>query len=271
MLTQICIKCKIEKKLVDFYKSPTCKIGVDTVCKCCKKQYANVWRKTDSAKLANKRSKVKLKTYDLWFFAKLRAKKKGLEFDITIDDITIPKLCPILGITLIKDGIKQNDNSPSIDRINNLKGYTKDNIQVISWKANNIKGIGSLEDHIKLVDYMQYPIQSKLYYDRIVAKERLSRLYYEATNRSKENKLEFNIEKSDIEIPLVCPVLNIPIKIDNKKLSLDSPTLDRIDNTKGYVKGNICVISWKANKIKSYGSLEDRKKLVEYLTSIKNQ
>ena len=267
MLYKICIKCKAIKIETEFYKSHTCKDKLDTICKCCKKEYAIKWRQTDNAKLANKKSKVKLKTYDLWYFAKLRAKRKGIVFNIKIEDIVIPEVCPILGIPLIKDGIKQNDNSPSIDRIDNLKGYTKDNIRIVSWRANNIKGIGSIDDHIKLVDYMINPLPPELYYNRDVAKERLLRLYYDATNRSKKNKLEFNIEKSDIMIPLICPALNIPIKIDNNKLSYDSPTLDRIDNSKGYVKGNICVISWKANKIKSYGSLEDHKKIIDYLTS----
>jgi hypothetical protein len=260
-MKQICVKCGIEKSEIDFYKSPTCKSGFDTICKCCKKQYAIKWRQTVNGKQVNKKSKVKLKTYDLWYFAKLRAKKKGLEFNIEITDIIIPDVCPILGIPLTKENIKQCDSSPSIDRIDNSKGYVKGNIQIISWRANNIKSNGSVDEHKKVVEFMNNPVAPSQYYDKDIAKERALRLFYESKYRAKEKGLEFNLSKEDILIPLLCPVLNIPIRIDNNKLCEDSPSLDRIDNSKGYIKGNVCVISWRANKLKSYGSIEDHKLL----------
>ena len=45
-----------------------------------------------------------------------------------------------------------------------------------------------------------------------------------------------------------------------------SPSLDRIDNTKGYIKGNVKVISWRANAIKKDATLEELKALVNYLS-----
>lgn len=261
MMKQTCVKCKIEKEEIDFYKSYTCKTGFDTVCKECKKQYAVKWRQTDNGKQANKRSKVKLKNYDLWYFAKLRAKKKGLEFNIEIIDINIPEICPILGIPLTKENNKQSDSSPSIDRIDNSKGYVKGNIQIISWRANNIKGDGSVEEHKKVVNYMCNPVASNQYYDKDIIKERALRLFYEAKYRAKKKGLEFNLSKEDILIPLFCPILNIPLRIDNNKLCKDSPSLDRIDSSKGYIKGNVYVISWRANRLKSYGSIEDHRLL----------
>lgn len=256
-MRQICVKCGIDKDEVEFYKSPTCKSGFDTICKECKKQYAIKWRQTDNGKQVNKRSKIKLKTYDLWYFAKLRAKKKGLEFNLEISDIVIPDKCPILGIPLTKENNKQDDSSPSIDRIDNLKGYVKGNIQIISWRANNIKSNGTVEEHKKVVDFMCNPVVSSQYYDKDISKERVWRLFYDSKYRAKKTGLEFNLSKEDIMIPLFCPVLNIPLRIDNNKLCEDSPSLDRIDNSKGYIKGNVCVISWRANKLKSYGSIED--------------
>jgi hypothetical protein len=44
-----------------------------------------------------------------------------------------------------------------------------------------------------------------------------------------------------------------------------SPTLDRIDNAKGYVKGNVCVISKKANTMKNNATPEEVRKLSEYV------
>jgi hypothetical protein len=71
--------------------------------------------------------------------AKTRAKLKGYEFNLVLEDIKIPQRCPIMGEVLewIPDGF--NPYAPSIDRIDSSKGYTKDNIQVISAIANRMK------------------------------------------------------------------------------------------------------------------------------------
>tara|TARA_R110002096_G_C14384408_1_gene706021 strand:+ start:442 stop:849 length:408 start_codon:yes stop_codon:yes gene_type:complete len=67
--------------------------------------------------------------------SRYRAKKKGLDHDITLDDIIIPYLCPLLKIEMIKD----TDTAPSLDRVDSTKGYVKGNVMVISRKANTIK------------------------------------------------------------------------------------------------------------------------------------
>lgn len=74
--------------------------------------------------------------------AKVRAKKKNLDFTLLVNDIAIPDVCPVLGITLNANSGRSGayQNSPSLDRTNNSKGYVKDNIQVISQAANRMKG-----------------------------------------------------------------------------------------------------------------------------------
>jgi hypothetical protein len=42
-----------------------------------------------------------------------------------------------------------------IDRIDTSKGYLKDNIKVISWRANRLKSDGTLEELEKIVNYMR--------------------------------------------------------------------------------------------------------------------
>jgi hypothetical protein len=71
----------------------------------------------------------------LYRSAKKRALQKGLEFNIELRDIHIPKKCPILKVPLICS----TRYSPSIDRIYPNKGYIKDNIAVISTLANSMK------------------------------------------------------------------------------------------------------------------------------------
>ena len=82
--------------------------------------------------------------------AKSRSKEFKREFNIAPFDITIPSHCPILGIELAtQEGSGGKINSPSLDRIDSSKGYTKDNIQVISALANRMKSNADKENLIK--------------------------------------------------------------------------------------------------------------------------
>lgn len=85
--------------------------------------------------------------------AKQRAKTKGLTFNLTLEDIIIPVYCPILGMPLYTSEL-DSDCSPSIDRIDNSGGYTKDNVQIISTRANRIKSDSSIEELQRLLNYL---------------------------------------------------------------------------------------------------------------------
>lgn len=78
--------------------------------------------------------------------SKSRAKKKGFEHNITIDDIQIPDKCPLLGIPLFAGQGGVCPNSPTLDRIDSSKGYVKGNVWVISYKANTIKSNATPEE-----------------------------------------------------------------------------------------------------------------------------
>lgn len=92
---------------------------------------------------------------NLFHNAKYRAKKYNLDFTIKPEDIVIPEICPMLGLKLVKGNYhKQRNNSPSLDRLNNKKGYVKGNILVISLLANRIKNDASKEEIRKVADYL---------------------------------------------------------------------------------------------------------------------
>lgn len=83
------------------------------------------------------------------------------------------------------------------------------------------------------------------------------RLWYGAKARAQDKNLEFNIDLDDIIIPEKCPILNIPLCVHEEKAAFDSYSLDRIDSSKGYVKGNVAVISRLANTMKNDATREE--------------
>lgn len=90
-------------------------------------------------------------------------------------------------------------------------------------------------------------------------------LWLHAKYRANAKGIPFDILESDIVIPDFCPILGIPILRDANKNSWNSPSLDRIIPEKGYVKGNVCVISWRANTIKSYGNADEHRKIADFI------
>lgn len=84
------------------------------------------------------------------------AKKRGIPFHISISElsnISIPLNCPILGIPLAFNRGSQKDNSISFDRIDSSKGYTVDNLVVISVRANKLKSDATLEELQKIASF----------------------------------------------------------------------------------------------------------------------
>lgn len=81
-------------------------------------------------------------------------KKRGHEVTITEDDLTQPNYCPVLGIKLVYDNkARPRDNSPSVGRIDNTKGYIPGNVHVISMRANQLKSDATVEELLKVANY----------------------------------------------------------------------------------------------------------------------
>lgn len=94
--------------------------------------------------------------------AKQRAKDRGHEFTLEFSDIIIPNVCPVLGLPLNVNSGKSGayPNSPSLDRIDNSKGYTKDNIRVISQQANAMKHCASNTQLHLFADWIKQNVPS---------------------------------------------------------------------------------------------------------------
>ncbi len=87
-----------------------------------------------------------------------------------------------------------------------------------------------------------------------------------ANKRAAEKGLPFGVKVSDVEWPEVCPVLGL--RLDYGRWGggtmSNRPSLDRIDPAKGYVPGNVHVISFRANTLKSNATPAELRAVAEY-------
>ena len=93
-------------------------------------------------------------------------------------------------------------------------------------------------------------------------------MFHSAKRRAKEKGIPFAITIDDIVIPERCPLLDIPLFIGKSTCCDNSPTLDKLVPSFGYIKGNVIVISDKANRIKSNASLDEIMLLADNLHNI---
>lgn len=101
--------------------------------------------------------------YTMWVAAKKRARDQNVPFNLTLDDVAIPKTCPILGVPLRSNarGKVITDNSPSLDKIIPSLGYVAGNVWVISLRANRIKDNASLEEIEMLAKVLKEKLEER--------------------------------------------------------------------------------------------------------------
>jgi len=168
-MNKICTKCKQSKDLSCFYNKKDGKNGVDSICKQCRCSYASSrkveniiafkkWRTLHSEqhKIIQINSR-KNNPIRVWCNSTLyHHKKEGFNICITQEELKhIAKetlVCNICGCVLnwtpYTSNGKTQQNSPSLDRINNDTIITKENIQIICHQCNRTKGERTMEEFI---------------------------------------------------------------------------------------------------------------------------
>jgi len=107
--------------------------------------------------------------------------------------------------------------------------------------------------------------RAMLHQDKYRKEQPTKYLYSLAKRRAKARGIEFNIELNELKYPEFCPLLEI--KLDQRHPDLDyHGSLDRIDSTKGYVKGNVMIISHRANRLKNNSTATELALLAKNLT-----
>ena len=122
-------------------------------------------------------------------------------------------------------------------------------VKMREWRKNNPGRADARERAHRLADPIKWQVK-------------------DAKTRAKVRGLEFNIRHEEIERPTYCPVIGIKLLYTSGRGNSHAPeraTLDRTDSSKGYVSGNVRVISWRANKLKSDATFTEIYALYRYM------
>jgi hypothetical protein len=95
-----------------------------------------------------------------------------------------------------------------------------------------------------------------------------ARLVLDAKKRAKERGLPFDLVTGDIVVPERCPILGLLLVVGEGRCNANSPTLDRVRPELGYVRGNVIVISHRANTIKSDATPEELRLVADYAATL---
>lgn len=119
-------------------------------------------------------------------------------------------------------------------------------------------------EHYKKWNDPEYRAKKQAEYERRWDTDWSRQKITQLRSRAKKLGLEFNIDASDIPLPKFCPVLGIELSVGDSTGRNSTPSVDRIDNTKGYVKGNVVVVSNKVNAVKRDLPLVELQKIVKF-------
>ncbi len=106
---------------------------------------------------------------------------------------------------------------------------------------------------------------------KLLQEDPLKYLLQQARFRATQRGIEFSITKKDLKLYKRCPVLGIKLKASTGNREDDGYSIDRLDSTKGYIPGNVKIISWRANRMKNGWSLNEFERLVSYLKKNKKE
>ena len=149
------------------------------------------------------------------------------------------------------DTLNRRDKKKVYDKLRAKTRTDEDKQKRRDWANNNYlrKKLTNPEKHKEEL------FKKKLYRD----KNKAQYIYTATRRKAKSENIPFNLEISDIIIPEYCPILEIKLEIFESKDNLNGPSIDKIIPNLGYIKGNIRIISRKANMMKLNASPEELK------------
>lgn len=161
--------------------------------------------------------------------------------------------CTICGIFKTTDNTYYKNST-----LDQLDTYCKKckNDQINSRRAN--RSIEQVEkDLLRKRNYNKTYIKKNV---KTVPLSASARILKNIKDRARRTGIPFNLTEEDIVIPERCPLLDIPMEFG----TMSAPSVDKIIPKLGYIKGNIVIVSKRANMMKLDASL------IELMTFCKN-
>ena len=162
------------------------------------------------------------------------------------------------GLTMVEIGKKYNVTRERIRQV--LQKY-------YPWLTADMRGaqLLSQQKRAKVVEdrFNKHGRENYLFVDDLT--RRMSDSFRRKRQNAKESKWGWELTIHDIEWATVCPVLGIELDWFAEAKADNSPSYDRVDSTKGYIPGNVRIISFRANRIKNDGTIDEHKKIIEYM------
>lgn len=234
---KICRTCKIEKEIIEFKKNPMYKDGYETQCKKCQKEIKldRLNHNINSNNIPTKKiCRICNEEKDIIEFGKNKAYKDGIE--------TLCKKCRNEKAAVQRDKHREKNNIKYVEKYHSDSEF-REHRNEMSRKSNH-----------KMKK--EHPERTMLYSSR---------------SRAKEKGWEFNIDESDIFIPTHCPILGIELISGGMGVhAFNSPSIDRIDSSKGYIKGNVQIISLRANMMKNDANLQELEQFCKNILNYMN-
>lgn len=147
--TKACNRCHTKQPVTEFYSNTNCVDGRLNQCRSCHK----VASQARSPRYFQRRYKTPAgRAQRLFNGARQRARQKSLDFDLTLEwvrQVIDEGVCSVTGIPFDFD---TKSFAPSLDRIDNDLGYTKENVRAVVWIFNRARGDGSDADVLRLVE-----------------------------------------------------------------------------------------------------------------------
>lgn len=156
--------CKLEKPLSEFdtWQTKSGEVRYRALCRSCNNKNMLDWQR-------RRRESVDGWAANVIKSAKARAKVKGLEFSLTTEWFVERIKNGYCEVTNLPFDTNRDDRrvsarnpwAPSLDRIDNSKGYTPENVQVVVWMYNQFKGEWTHDELMVMVRALAKPLFKK--------------------------------------------------------------------------------------------------------------
>lgn len=154
-----------------------------------------------------------------------------------------------------KDGLRQECNP--CRKAYRVRSHERRKLYMAEYYSRNKEKFREHNSDYYLENKVDLNAYCKDYRESQLQEEPEKVIYGRIKRRARLLGIPFNLDISDVEIPEICPVLGIKIVCSGGHPRPDSPSVDRKTPTLGYVKGNVRVISNRANTLKSDATVSE--------------